>query len=767
MIVGYFTLALCLFASAPDWASPSSHLPSSGETTPDNDLVKEDLPRPVEGPSEESGMPDPSDGPPSGVANDVREHSSPTLEMHGEDAPSDLELWGFDLQLDTVVVAASKRQEKVGRAAAVVTVVTHDEIRNRNYRTLADVLRKVPGFYDLYDLSTHNVGVRGINGGARASGSIIKLMIDGHPVDFRPSTANFFGEELIPIEVIERVEVIRGPASALYGADAFLGVVNIVTKSANDAKGLRTTARGTLIRDNPGGGGSVMIGEDGSRVSLLLAVSGFYLRRDGLGVDPQSSALNDPSQAARLRLRSKRDFAQPLSLFSKVSLKDFFSGKLEWQSSIQRLDNRAEFAEFGALSHQNRTALLNQNHRLSWTRSISDRLNISASGYYLNAQSTPEDRLNISARDFVLMRKVQAHGGGGSLEVQLNVLDSLSFTLGSDVRGEDHRLQSYDQILISDILTPTGDILRSRGTITPGDRVERKRGLVNVGGYVQSQWHNDWLSATGGLRLDYHNLYGLNVSGRVGLVSELGSALTLKALYGSSFKPPTAEQLFTSAATAGDILGNPNVKSQFAHNFELALVARLPDEWGEASINVFLADIVGRVAYLQRALFRSAQNILDEWVVGGELESRLKLARPVILSLSASVARTITREKSAFLAVLPPVTNELYPLLQVHSTLDVALPIADLKASVELSYIGPRAASQENALKRGGAYELPGYLYSAVSLSTTQTWLSERPTYLALRLENIPNLRWYEPGFGGIETPNLGINCSLTVSQQF
>ena len=86
--------------------------------------------------------------------------------------------------------------------------------------------------------------MRGINGGARATGSVLKLMIDGMPVDYRPTTGNFFGEELIPLAVVERVEVIRGPASALYGANAFLGVVNVITRTGQRP----WRARGSRLR---------------------------------------------------------------------------------------------------------------------------------------------------------------------------------------------------------------------------------------------------------------------------------------------------------------------------------------------------------------------------------------------------------------------------------------------------------------------------------------------------------------------------------------
>ena len=77
---------------------------------------------------------------------------------------------------------------------------------------MADVLRTVPGFYDVYDLVSHDVGVLGINGG----GSVLKVVIDGQPVPFHPNTGSFFGQELVPIEAVDRVEIIRGPASALY-----------------------------------------------------------------------------------------------------------------------------------------------------------------------------------------------------------------------------------------------------------------------------------------------------------------------------------------------------------------------------------------------------------------------------------------------------------------------------------------------------------------------------------------------------------------------
>ncbi|MBI4510365.1 MAG: TonB-dependent receptor plug domain-containing protein, partial [Deltaproteobacteria bacterium] len=182
---------------------------------------------------------------------------TPVTEVPADIEEFDMESLLNEALLDQTVVSSTKVVQRAAATPAVVTVIRGDEIRARGYASLAEVLRTVPGFYDLYDLVGHNVGVRGINGGVRDSGSVIKVMIDGHAVAFRPTTGNFFGEELIPLQVVDRVEIIRGPASALYGANAFLGVVNIITKSGLHM-GARATGRGVIVDGNRGGGGGLV-----------------------------------------------------------------------------------------------------------------------------------------------------------------------------------------------------------------------------------------------------------------------------------------------------------------------------------------------------------------------------------------------------------------------------------------------------------------------------------------------------------------------------
>jgi iron complex outermembrane receptor protein len=129
------------------------------------------------------------------------------------------------------VFGASERLQPVTEAPASVTIVTAEDIERFGYRSLADVLRSVRGFYVTDDRNYSYVGVRGF---ARAGdyNTRILLLLNGHRINDDVYDQAPIGQELgIDLQMLERVEIIRGPASSLYGTSAFFAVVNLVTKS--------------------------------------------------------------------------------------------------------------------------------------------------------------------------------------------------------------------------------------------------------------------------------------------------------------------------------------------------------------------------------------------------------------------------------------------------------------------------------------------------------------------------------------------------------
>ena len=629
------------------------------------------------------------------------------------------------------------------------------------------MLRTVPGFYDVHDLVTHNVGVRGVNGGARASGNVIKLMIDGMPVDFRPTTGNFFGEELIPFAVVERVEIIRGPASALYGANAFLGVVNVITRKGEGLAGVRVVAEGSTFGSLPGGSGGLVLGGASERVDVLVAASNALRDRSGLELPASSPRLANANDSLATRGASQDDLAHPRSFFGRLGVSEVAVGRLSLLGSVQNLDARGEFLDFGPLSHGTRVSLVNQSYRISWDRPLSDSASLQLGVRYFLGSPGSEEALDIGRSDYLLRRRIGVEGIGLSGEAQLAPADWLDLRGGVDFEFEDHELQTYDLELKRDVFARDGSLVRSAGTVIPGEGNGETRPFRNLGAFAQGvlDLGEDWGAIAGG-RVDFHNIYGANPSGRAGLVwAPEQSRFSGKLLYGSSFKAPSAEQLFTRPMAVLDIQGSPDLKAQTAHTGELALAMKLPGGLGEVNGNLFLSRINGRVEFIQTGLYLQAQNVRDEWISGGEVDVRFAPHRSLQLRLAASASRSLLRETEADLEGAPEVSSALFPELQAHLTALWTTPWWGVRIAPELSYVGRRSASQSNALEQGDVYYLPGYLYSALAISTSRKLVGERDTGLTLRLANLLAQKYSEPGFGGVDVPGLPFTATLQLVQ--
>jgi outer membrane receptor for ferrienterochelin and colicins len=175
------------------------------------------------------------------------------------------------------VFGAADRVQPVTEVPSAVTIITAEEIARYGYRTLADVLQGVRGFYITNDRNYSYVGTRGFNRPGDYSTRVL-LLVNGHRVNDNVfDQANIGAEFGIDTAMFERVEVIRGPASSLYGANALFAIVNVVTRTGAALKGAEVDAQaGTL-------------GTQSARISagrrlkngIDFAVSGSYEQSDG------------------------------------------------------------------------------------------------------------------------------------------------------------------------------------------------------------------------------------------------------------------------------------------------------------------------------------------------------------------------------------------------------------------------------------------------------------------------------------------------------
>ena len=140
------------------------------------------------------------------------------------------------------VYSASMYLQSDREAPSSVTVITAEQIRQFGYRTLADALRSVRGFEVTYDRNYSYVGVRGFSRPGGYNDQIL-LLINGNRLNDGVYDFAKIGTEFpLDVDLIERIEIVRGPTSSLYGTSAFLAVINVITKTVQTAAGAEFSA---------------------------------------------------------------------------------------------------------------------------------------------------------------------------------------------------------------------------------------------------------------------------------------------------------------------------------------------------------------------------------------------------------------------------------------------------------------------------------------------------------------------------------------------
>jgi outer membrane receptor protein involved in Fe transport len=150
----------------------------------------------------------------------------------------------LDDLLEVKISGAAKYDQTARQAPASVTIITSEDIERYGYRTLADALMTVRGFFVSYDRNYTYVGVRGFSRPTDYNNRIL-LLLDGHTINENVYGAAQLGSEFpIELDVVDRIEIVRGPGSALYGTGAMLAVVNIVLKKGSALNGGRLALGG-------------------------------------------------------------------------------------------------------------------------------------------------------------------------------------------------------------------------------------------------------------------------------------------------------------------------------------------------------------------------------------------------------------------------------------------------------------------------------------------------------------------------------------------
>ncbi len=453
--------------------------------------------------------------------------------------------------LNIKVTTVSKTLQELGIAPATVMVVTREQIKIRGYQSLLDLLYDLPDFKiddKIYSVSDNSVLVRGTQGQQN-----FVILLDGIKIS-SPTNESLPVMENYPVNLAEQVEIVYGPSSALYGADAVSAVINIITRKAPSKKGFgidASSAAGMYGYTNT----SVFIAKKFNDHSDII-VSGQFYNND----QPDYSKLykNDPQLSitpyttgsfntifgtvtpASPVVPHYQARAQAYNVYAAVHLDNFtfsfFKNYSRTPSAYGNNTNNAVYNNNVFIAQS--VSAANASYKKSFGK-VTSTTTLTTSEYTLDPKSNYRNL-------YTAMEPVYKYSASTTVEAEeqldYKASEKINFVAGATYKTYYVIPQSADL----DDPVNTNDYLH--GSYAGTESYYRPGGLpaqfyvvkyYNIGSYFQIQYsplHK--LNFTAGARYDYNSRYGGSFNPRVGLVYNPFIKTTLKILYGTAFLAP-------------------------------------------------------------------------------------------------------------------------------------------------------------------------------------------------------------------------------------
>jgi outer membrane receptor for ferrienterochelin and colicins len=496
--------------------------------------------------------------------------------------------------LEQQVITATQTAHSELSAPASVSVVTREELEQRPVYNLADAVKYLPGVH-LNPSSTYGrqeIKLRGMDS------DYTLLLVNGRRINSRDALssnyANDFDLSSIPMAAIERIEVIRGPMSSLYGADALGGVVNVILRQPTE----ETKAGIAYTYEHPTEGDS----GDGHKASGY--VSGSLIENKLLG----NLILETTDQAAWLSeqtVNPNTDAAEQRQASSAYGSLSWFLDErqtIDLDITHRKDDREAEWNNFGAV-------VLNVQEMERWSFGLGhtgnwDDFNTRVRYYYENVELMDDSQIMTTLRG-----------------------------MKGDIEQKNHTVDGQVTAFLGSHLLTLGSELR-RTELTHNQNLGSETEVDQKAVYLQDEFSIGDLDVTLGGRLDDHDSFGSEFSPRAYGVYNLTDNWVIKGGVGRSFKAPSiyqSDDTYGVLACRGmcTLVGNPNLKPETATSYEIGTLYQ--NERLEAGVMLFNNDIddmiitdTWRVGY--RPAVMTYSNVSKARVQGYELQGRYNLS---------------------------------------------------------------------------------------------------------------------------------------------
>jgi vitamin B12 transporter len=434
-----------------------------------------------------------------------------------------------EIKLDEIVVTATRMEEPVGETTSGVTLITREDIQKMNVEFVPDVFRKLPELHVIQNGRTGKVASVLLRGG---SSSHTLVMIDGIRVN--STTTGSFDFSGITVADIERIEIVKGPQSTIYGSEAMAGVINIITKKGEDTpKADLSFEAGSNGTYNP------TLTVSGMYKTLDYRLTGNYFSTDGISAarnGTEKDGYRNASVSGKFGIKPSEKVAIEITgkyFYDRSELDgfDFFAGK-----AVDDL-NFVQRGNHSMLSGKGKLYLSNIWEQIITLSHVSEVLTF----------RDPDTDFN----NFDIVTAID------SIDWQHNfyISDNYTLTAGADYRKESGENQgNFDKSLDNSALYLNNKLKLFQETL-----------IFNAG-----------------LRYDDYETFGNRTTYRIGVLYNIKPAsLILKSSYGTGFRAPALNELFFP------FYGNKNLKSEETTSWEIGLEKGIVKDRVSVSLTYF------------------------------------------------------------------------------------------------------------------------------------------------------------------------------------
>ncbi len=520
----------------------------------------------------------------------------------------DESLWDMSLEelgQIRVTTLATGTATPLDKAAAVATVITEEDIIAMGARDIEEVLETVPGMHisrSPIDY-TPKYNIRGITS---SYGAQTLILINGIPISSLYLGTPSLVWAGMPIKAIKKIEVIRGPGSALYGADAFAGVINITTKSADDIpKGEAGFSSGSFNTK------SAWLSYGNRNTPIDIGFTLEYTETEGfkeiIEADTQTFFDTITTTDASLAPGETNTGKQMIDMRLELSQKEWVF-HLGYQGR-DHVETGAGVAEALHPASEFSSDRINADFTYNFNN-LADNLKVKTTvSYYYNDQQVEKDNILFPGGTNAfypigtfLDEPLFPNGMIGNPEFRE---EQARFNLDSEYNGiKQHIIRAGVGYFWGDIYETTeqknffADLTpRPSGTEEVADTAEvflPEKHRTNTSLYIQDEWlfAENW-ALTSGLRYDDYSDFGDTVNPRLALVWATTDSITTKLLYGRAFRAPTINELFVTSNPVN--LGDEDLDPERIDTYELALSQQASSKL-RYSVNIFHYEIDGLIS---------------------------------------------------------------------------------------------------------------------------------------------------------------------------